>query len=635
MGGHVSRGRDNQSLIDELVQNGLTLAPEIERALRLVDRGSYFNEKGPRAYMDMAWRSGSLHLSAPSIYIVALKNLDIQPGNCFLNVGSGTGYLSTVIGLLLGYNGVNHGIEVNDFNVNFSREHLVSFMSECDAPFERSFCPPVFLHGNIFDLVVPPDQQSSTAEGLNVFPQSTETVQNNLDTQSNSSIINFTSIRTSNEYQVYSSDTLMEAEENDHAVVENSSQNDDPNNDNDNDDDDDDDDDNESEYDPIKWEEEFIVDSPPFIHSDSLPISDQIDTNIPRWPVYDRIYVGAAVSNRLHLQSILRLLKIGGILVVPYRDKFMKIKRIEKNKITASELMSVSFATLLPSSIGSRKQVESPPKQNVISLEQLAARLIRSLLRNVIEFRHNGPPILGHMEAVGEEEDGEVNTVCDSNEDSDAWMNNPDTEEPDEPNRESAGSLLQPRSPCSSPASQNCSMARFLHYLINHTEIGHDRSQGSHQNSTNDNANTNRTNSGDSQSNTTAVEAIYFLNRDAEGGGSGEIATENHRSSSPYLRINICRFLNDVSDTIIGSSTGQEHPNADEDSQINGGVNTGASVDNESTTDENVKKKSTPQKQRKKFRWIPPSYTYKEEMKRILSEELHLGKPLIRSVITL
>lgn len=37
----------------------------------------------------------------------------------------------------------------------------------------------------------------------------------------------------------------------------------------------------------------------------------------------------------------------------------MKIKRIEENKITASELMSVSFATLLPSRIGSEKQVES------------------------------------------------------------------------------------------------------------------------------------------------------------------------------------------------------------------------------------------------------------------------------------
>ncbi|CAH8677920.1 unnamed protein product [Schistosoma rodhaini] len=615
MGGHVSRGRDNQSLIDELVRNGLTLNPETERALRLVDRGGYFNEKSPRAYMDMAWRSGSLHLSAPSIYIVALKNLDIQPGNRFLNVGSGTGYLSTVIGLLLGYNGVNHGIEVNDFNVNFSREHLVTFLSECDAPFERSFCPPVFLHGNILDLIVRPVQQPGMVERLNDFPQPSEMIQNNLDTHLNNSVINPENIWTSEGSQNHSSDATMEVEENDHVVNENIHQNDDPDNNNN----DDDDDDNENESDPIKWEEEFIVESPPLIHSDSShPLSNQTDTNVQPWPVYDRIYVGAAVTSRLHLQSILRLLKVGGILVVPYRDKFMKIKRTEENKITASELMSVSFATLLPSRIGSEKQVESPPKQNVISLEKLAARIIRNLLRGVIEFRHNGLPILGHMEEV-EEGEGEENTMCDTNEDSDTLMNNTDIEELGEPNREGGDSVLQPRS----PVSQNCSMARFLHYLINHAEIGNDGSPI-------EDTNSNRTNSGDVQNDTTGDNAL-----DAETGGFDGTATENHHSNSPYLRINFCRFLNGVSNTIIGTSTVCEHSNEDEDNQINGILNTSASVDNESTIDEDVKNKSTPHKQRKKYRWVPPSYTYKEEMKRMLSEELRLGKPLIRSVITL
>ncbi|CAH8652314.1 unnamed protein product [Heterobilharzia americana] len=554
MGGRVSRGRDNQSLIDELVNSGLKLNPEVERSLRLVDRGGYFDEKSPRAYMDLAWRSGSLHLSAPSIYIVALKNLDIQPGNCFLNVGSGTGYLSTVIGLLLGHNGINHGIEVNDFNINFSREHLAAFMSECDAPFERSFCPPVFLHGNILDLVVPLDQPSGLNEHLSVFLQSSlasqsEIVHNDSDSQSNVNIINSSSLHASTEERQGHSSEVMEVEENGLMDEDNTSENSGHN---------EGDGEGDSGSDPVSWEEDFTVDLPPCIHFDNSS-SNQQNSDVLRWPVYDRIYVGAAVTNRIHLQSILRLLKVGGILVAPYRDKFMKIRRVDENKVTASELMSVTFATLLPSIIGSRKKVEPPPKQEVTPLEQLAARLIRRLLRQVIEYRHNGPPVLGRMEEI-EVDEGEMNETCDMSEELESSVDTVDVEESDEINRE--GGVLRSRSPCGSPTSaRNCPMARFLHYLINHAEIG----QG----------------------------------RDPLNEESDQNTTEFQRSHSPYLQLNFRRFLSGVGGSIIATATGHERSYGRGGSRINSILNTRASINSEPISDEQHEDKSIPRKKKK------------------------------------
>ena len=56
---------------------------------------------------DLAWKHGNIHLSAPCIYSEVMESILLEPGMSFLNLGSGTGYLSTLAGLILGQSLVN------------------------------------------------------------------------------------------------------------------------------------------------------------------------------------------------------------------------------------------------------------------------------------------------------------------------------------------------------------------------------------------------------------------------------------------------------------------------------------------------------------------------------------------------
>ena len=54
-----------------------------------------------------------------------LEALDLRPGMTFLNIGSGSGYLSCIAASLLGQHGVSHGVEISHPAVDFSREAIV------------------------------------------------------------------------------------------------------------------------------------------------------------------------------------------------------------------------------------------------------------------------------------------------------------------------------------------------------------------------------------------------------------------------------------------------------------------------------------------------------------------------------
>lgn len=103
MGAGVSSGESNDDLIDNLIEANYIKSSIVERIFRAVDRGAYFLPDPPAdAYQDVAWKNGNFHLSAPCIYSEVLEKLQLGPGLSFLNLGSGTGYLSTMVGLAIG-----------------------------------------------------------------------------------------------------------------------------------------------------------------------------------------------------------------------------------------------------------------------------------------------------------------------------------------------------------------------------------------------------------------------------------------------------------------------------------------------------------------------------------------------------
>lgn len=87
----------------------------VESGFHSVDRRFFV----PQIYVDIAHtdqpiREGSIHISAPHIYAMTIEELDISPNSSlsFLNIGSGTGYLSCIVASILGKTGVCYGVEL-------------------------------------------------------------------------------------------------------------------------------------------------------------------------------------------------------------------------------------------------------------------------------------------------------------------------------------------------------------------------------------------------------------------------------------------------------------------------------------------------------------------------------------------
>jgi protein-L-isoaspartate O-methyltransferase len=106
---------------------GVIRSPHVEAAFRDVDRAHFCpRNQVDMAYSDQPLREGDIHLSAPHMYGTIVEQLDLVPpplsadddsataslSTSFLNVGSGTGYLSCIVARLLSKSSVLYGIEL-------------------------------------------------------------------------------------------------------------------------------------------------------------------------------------------------------------------------------------------------------------------------------------------------------------------------------------------------------------------------------------------------------------------------------------------------------------------------------------------------------------------------------------------
>ncbi|XP_050345033.1 dentin sialophosphoprotein-like isoform X2 [Nymphalis io] len=189
-----------------------------------------------------------------------MEGLELKPGLSFLNIGSGTGYLSTLAGLILGTSGISHGVEVHPSVVEYAVKKISQFIENSPILDDFDFCEPKFYHGN----------------GLCLTP-------------------------------------LLSC--------------------------------------------------------------------------YDRVYCGAGCPEEYE-NYFKRLIKVGGVLVMPLNDTLQQVRRVGENKWVTRSLLNVSFATLRTPSREEAAQHVKLDKQTPVRLQLLSRAVVRCAMRRGVLRRH-------------------------------------------------------------------------------------------------------------------------------------------------------------------------------------------------------------------------------------------------------
>jgi len=121
-----SHGADNADMVGNLKKNGIIKTKEVEEVMKTVDRGKYSKHN---AYMDSPQSIGyGVTISAPHMHAHALELLkdQLKPGMRALDVGSGSGYLTACMALMVGETGRAVGIDHIDELVAWAVSNIQS-----------------------------------------------------------------------------------------------------------------------------------------------------------------------------------------------------------------------------------------------------------------------------------------------------------------------------------------------------------------------------------------------------------------------------------------------------------------------------------------------------------------------------
>lgn len=143
----VTQLSSHQQLCDHLQKHGHIRSAKVVEAFAATDRRNFL--PGAANPHDSAYLYSDspikfdhhyhVHHSAPSIYGTALEALDLRPGLSFLNIGSGTGWFSSMVSHIVGTRAVHHAIEIRPRLVEIARlscaaqgyEHIVFHCGSC------------------------------------------------------------------------------------------------------------------------------------------------------------------------------------------------------------------------------------------------------------------------------------------------------------------------------------------------------------------------------------------------------------------------------------------------------------------------------------------------------------------------